>query len=178
MHRHGHGPHCALPRPEGVDPLSHAVFTAYMRTLHLHRQLMIKLMSHQDFHPGQAFCLRMLGGNDGITQRDLAEAMHLSRPAVTTMMQRMERAGLIERRPDEADQRLTRVYLTDEGRAVEAQMRETFASYISQAFDSMSVDDRLELERLLGIVAQNTERALHATPDAPPATPTKEAPNR
>ena len=178
MHRHGHGPHCELPKPEGVDPRSYAVFSAYMRTLHLHRQLMIKLMSHQDSHPGQAFCLRMLGGNDGISQRDLADAMHLSRPAVTTMMQRMERAGLIDRRPDEADRRLTRVYLTDEGRTLETQMRETFASYISQAFDSMSVDDRRELERLLGIVAQNTERALHATPETSSSAPTKEDPDR
>ena len=149
-----------------------------MRTLHLHRQLMVKLMSHQDSHPGQAFCLRMLGANDGITQRDLAEAMQLSRPAVTTMLQRMEKSGLIVRRADEADQRLTRVYLTDEGRALEDQMRETFASYISQVFDSMSVGDRRDLERLLGIVAENTERALHAAPDTSPALPTKEAPNR
>jgi DNA-binding MarR family transcriptional regulator len=119
-----------------------------------------KLMSGPDAHPGQAFCLRMLGANDGVTQRDLAEAMQLSRPAVTTMLQRMQKAGLIDRRPDEADQRLMRVYLTDDGRALEAQMRATFATYISTAFDSMSVDDRRELERLLGIMAKNTAEAL------------------
>ncbi len=159
-HGHPHGPGCALPQPEGVDPLSYAVFSAYMRSLHLHRQLMGKLMSGPDSHPGQAFCLRMLGANDGVTQRDLAEAMHLSRPAVTTMLQRMQKAGLIDRRPDETDRRLTRVYLTDDGRALESQMRATFATYISTAFDSMSADDRKDLERLLGIVAENTARAL------------------
>ena len=159
MH-HGHGAACALPDPEGVDPLSFRVFSAYMRSLHLHRQLMGKLLTGQDSHPGQAFALRMLGANDGITQRDLAEAMHLSRPAVTTMLQRMQKAGLIDRRPDETDQRLMRAYLTNDGRALEAQMRETFATYISTAFDAMSVEDRRELERLLGIVADNTAAAL------------------
>ena len=39
-------------------------------------------------------------------------------------------------------------------------MRATFATYISTAFDSMSVEDRRELERLLGIVAENTAAAL------------------
>ena len=34
-----------------------------------------KLMSGPDSHPGQAFCLRMLAANDGVTQRDLAEAI-------------------------------------------------------------------------------------------------------
>jgi DNA-binding MarR family transcriptional regulator len=117
-------------------------------------------MSGQDSHPGQAFCLRMLAANDGVTQRDLAEAMHLSRPSVTTMLQRMQKAGLIDRRPDETDQRLTRVYLTADGQALAAQMRATFATYISTAFDSMSADDRKELERLLSLMAENTAEAL------------------
>jgi DNA-binding MarR family transcriptional regulator len=131
-----------------------------MRSLHLHRQLMGKLLAGQDSYPGQAFCLRMLDANDGVTQRDLAEAMQLSRPAVTTMLQRMQKAGLIVRRPDEADQRLTRVSLTNEGHALADQMRATFASYVSTAFDSMSADDRRELERLLGIMADNTAQAI------------------
>jgi DNA-binding MarR family transcriptional regulator len=171
MH-HPHGSACTLPDPEGVDPLSFRVFSAYMRSLHLHRQLMGKLLSGQDSHPGQAFCLRMLAANDGVTQRDLAEAMQLSRPAVTTMLQRMQKAGLIVRRPDETDQRLMRVYLTDEGRALADQMRKTFATYISTAFDSMKPEDREELERLLGIVAENTAAALAGD------TQTKEAPLR
>jgi len=140
--------------------LSYDAFSAYMRSLQLHRQLMGKLMSGPDSHPGQAFALRMLGSNDGISQRDLAEAMHLSRPAVTTMLQRMEKAGLIDRRPDDNDQRIMRTYLTDDGRTLEASIRATFATYISNAFDAMSVPDRRELTRLLGILAENTERAL------------------
>jgi DNA-binding MarR family transcriptional regulator len=158
--RHTHSPTCVLPEPEGVDPLSYAVFSAYMRTLHLHRQLMTKLMSSPDLHPGQAFCLRTLAANDGITQRDLAEALRLSRPAITTMLQRMQKAGLIVRRPDETDQRLMRVYLTEDGRALAGQIAERFATYISSAFDALSAKDRRELERLLGIVAQNTTAAL------------------
>lgn len=166
MHHHVHGSACSLPDPEGVDPLSFRVFSAYMRSLHLHRQLMGKLLAGQDSHPGQAFCLRMLEANDGVTQRDLAEAMQLSRPAVTTMLQRMQKAGLIVRRQDETDQRLMRVYLTENGRSLADQMRATFATYISTAFDSMSPKDRRELERLLGVVADNTAAALAIDPQA------------
>jgi DNA-binding MarR family transcriptional regulator len=165
MHHH-HSSACALPDPQGVDPLSYRVFSAYMRSLHLHRQLMGKLLTGQDSHPGQAFCLRMLAANDGVSQRDLAEAMQLSRPAVTTMLQRMQKAGLIVRRSDQTDQRLMRVYLTDDGRALADQMLATFATYISSAFDSMSAQDRQELERLLGILAENTTAALLNDPDA------------
>ena len=101
---------------EGVDELSARVFRAFMRTLRLHRQLMSRTMAEHGAHPGQAMCLHLLASNDGITQRDLAEALHLARPTVSKMLRGMEKAGLVGRQPDAADQRLTRVYLTPAGR--------------------------------------------------------------
>jgi DNA-binding MarR family transcriptional regulator len=151
------------PAPlDAVDPLSYRVFQAFMRTLHLHRQLMARTLVEDGSHPGQALCLRMLAAHDGMSQRDLGRALHLAPPSVTTMLQRMERSGIVERRPDEADQRITRVGLTAEGRMLEERLRGIFARYISQALDSMTEDDRLELERLLHLLADNTARALAA----------------
>ena len=151
-----------LPRFElnGVDPLSYEVFRAFMRNLHLHRQLMLRTLAEDGAHPGQAVCLRMLAGHDGISQRDLGHALDLTPPTVTAMLQRMEKAGMIERRPDADDQRVTRVHLTDEGRRLEERLRAVFARYIGQAVGSMSDDDRRQLARLLGIVAENTARSL------------------
>lgn len=145
---------------DGVDPLSYRVFQAFMRALHLHGQLMVRTLAEEGTHPGQAVCLRILATHDGISQRDLAHSLHVAPPTVTTMLQRMERAGVIERRPDEADQRVTRVQLTAQGRRLEESLRAIFARYISQALDSMSEEDRRQLERLLGIMAENTARAL------------------
>jgi DNA-binding MarR family transcriptional regulator len=140
------------PALEGVDPLSYRVFQAFMRTLHLHRQLMARTLDEDGSRPGQAICLRML-----------ARSIHLTPPTVTAMLQRMERAGIVERWSDEADQRITRVRLTAEGHRLEERMRAIFARYIGQALDSMTEEDRLELERLLGIMADNTARTLAAT---------------
>jgi DNA-binding MarR family transcriptional regulator len=158
---------------DGVDPLSYRVFQAFMRTLHLHRQLMAKTLVEDGSHPGQAICLRVLAAHDGMSQRDLGRALHLTPPTVTTMLQRMERAGIVERHPDEADQRLTRVRLTAEGRQLEERLRGIFARYIGQALDSMTVHERQELERLLSLLADNTARALaSAGPGDEPAPAT------
>jgi DNA-binding MarR family transcriptional regulator len=148
------------PALDGVDPLSFRVFQAFIRTLHLHRQLMARTLVEDGSHPGQAVCLRILAARDGISQRDLAHALHLTPPTVTAMLQRMERGGIVERHPDEADQRVTRVRLTAEGRRLEERLRSIFARYIGQALDTMTEADRLELERLLIILADNTARAL------------------
>jgi len=61
----------------------------------------------------------------------------------------MEAAGLIARRPDEKDQRLTRIYLTDEGRRLQNEMNLTLTDFISTSFSRMPADDLKDFERLL-----------------------------
>lgn len=147
---------------DGVGQLSSRVFHAFMRTFRLHGQLMIRILADEGAHPGQAICLRILVTHDGISQRDLAEILHLSRPTVTSMLQRLERAGAITRRADETDQRLTRVYLTDAGRHLEEDLRSVLVTYSANVLDPIDEADRRELERLLGLMADNIAAALAA----------------
>jgi DNA-binding MarR family transcriptional regulator len=149
-----------------VDPLSAEVFNAFRRTMHLSKQYLGRIMAEKGGHPGAAGVLRVLSAHDGITQRDLAEMLHLSRPTVTTMLQRLEQNGLLERWDDETDQRLTRIRLTDKGRAQAQEFQQSFAAYIRATTGTMSETDRRELARLLGVLADNTASALAAMDDA------------
>jgi DNA-binding MarR family transcriptional regulator len=142
-----------------MDPLSFDVFRTFLRTLHLHRQLMVRILSDEGAHPAQAHCLRVLAGHDGLSQSDLAGILLLSRPTVTTMLQRMERGGFVERRPDPEDQRVSRVFLTPKGRRLERHLRVAMARYTGRVLEAMSEEDRRELDRLLGTMADNIARA-------------------
>jgi len=153
-------PHLPLVPLEGLDPLSMRVYGAFMRVLAAHRQLMFRVLAEEHAHPGQALCLRMLAEGDGISQRELACGLHLSAPTVTAMLQRMEKAGTIERRPDATDQRVTRVHLTAGGRARERDLRAVLGRAIGGVLDPIPETDRLELERLLGIMADRAVGAL------------------
>jgi DNA-binding MarR family transcriptional regulator len=53
-----------------------------------------------------------------LRMHEMAESLLLSRSAATRFVERMERAGLVERSPCESDRRGTFVTLTDEGAAV------------------------------------------------------------
>jgi DNA-binding MarR family transcriptional regulator len=152
----------ALTELEGVDELSMRVFRAFVNALRLHRQLMIAALAEIDTHPGQAFCLRFLAANDDVTQRDLADSLHLAPPTVSKMLQAMEKAGAIERRPDEHDQRLTRVHLTTAGHELEAELRTVSAAQINETVGALSEHDRRELGRLLEALSANITTALAA----------------
>jgi DNA-binding MarR family transcriptional regulator len=157
---HGESPDPSRFVLEGVDDLSSRVFLAFIGTLRLHKQLMLRTFAGQGTHPGQVFCLHVLAGHDGISQRDLAEALRLSQPTVSKMLQAMQKAGAVERRPDAADQRLTRVYLTAAGRDLERQLRGVVAEFVNQTIGSLPEDDRRELARLLGELSASMSQVL------------------
>jgi DNA-binding MarR family transcriptional regulator len=166
---HGESPDLSRFELDGVDELSSRVFLALVGTLRLHKQLMLRSLTGQGTHPGQVFCLHVLAGHDGISQRDLAEALRLSPPTVSKMLQAMEKAGAVERRPDAADQRLTRVFLTPSGRDLERQMRGVVADFVNETIGELPEDDRRELARLLGELGESMSQALARR--APEATP-------
>jgi DNA-binding MarR family transcriptional regulator len=157
-----HQPQLAL---DGVDPSSADVFRALRRTFLLQRQLMETALAAKGSHPGEAMCVRLLDEHEGMSQRDLADILHLSRPRVTAILQRLEKAGAVVRRADERDQRLTRVALTAEGRRLAEELRNVFVACITGTIGALTEDDRGELERLLGSLAEHTTRALDLPPD-------------
>jgi DNA-binding MarR family transcriptional regulator len=146
--------------PDGVDQLSFDVFRALMNTVKLNGRLLVKTMAGHGGHPGQAGVLWALGSREALSQRELAEMVRLTPPTVTAMLQRMERTGLIERWADEEDQRVTRIRLTDAGKALDTDLRLAHGRYISETIGAMSEGDRRELARLLGLLGENISSAL------------------
>jgi DNA-binding MarR family transcriptional regulator len=111
-------------------------------------------------HPGSAVVLNVLAENEGITQRDLAEKLHLARPTITAMLQKLEHGGLIERWDDPDDQRLTRIRLTEAGRAQSKAMSEAYAHYVNATIGALSEADRTEFARLLELLNDLTAATL------------------
>src|SRR6187455_11635 len=70
--------------------------------------------------PDQFSILRWISEGDpqGLTQRTITDLMASDPNTITSTLARMERGGLIERRPHESDKRAHRVRLLPKGRKV------------------------------------------------------------
>jgi DNA-binding MarR family transcriptional regulator len=147
-------------------PLPYQVLGAFHQLLHSNRQLMLKRFAEHGAHPGQTFCLRELARQDGMTQSELADRLQVARSTVTVMLQKMEKAGLIERRSDEQDQRFTRIYLTDAGRSLHAEMRRQLDEIITDLLDPIPEADQLEMLRLFTALNASMQSALGKTEGA------------
>jgi MarR family transcriptional regulator for hemolysin len=60
--------------------------------------------------------LKHAAENEGSSQRALAEHMHIEPPTLVRHLDKLADEGLVERRRDEQDRRVARVYMTAAGR--------------------------------------------------------------
>ncbi len=100
------------------------------------------LMAEVGIHCGQGIALRQLWRTDGVTQSELAHSLHVAPATVTIALQRMERIGLIERRSDQRDQRVSRVFLTDRGRSLRANVEGNWSKLEEQMLVGFSSKER------------------------------------
>ncbi len=63
----------------------------------------------------QMHTLEIIGAGGELRMKELAERMGVTTGSLTVLVDRLVRAGLVERRPDERDRRSIRVGLTSEG---------------------------------------------------------------
>ncbi|GAK70661.1 putative MarR family transcriptional regulator [Agrobacterium rubi TR3 = NBRC 13261] len=73
------------------------------------------------FSPGQFPVLLELWNEDGLTQRQLLDRVDVEQATLANTLARMERDGLIERKPHPRDRRAQIIELTDKGRELERQ---------------------------------------------------------
>lgn len=73
-------------------------------------------LADHDITPPQLFVLTCLQEQDGRRVKELADQVCLDASSLTGLLDRTERIGLVERRPDPDDRRALRIHLTDAGR--------------------------------------------------------------
>ena len=107
---------------------------------------------------GQHFILHALWKNEGITHSELAARSCVQPATITNALQRMEKAGLVERRPDPEDQRVSRVYLTKAGRAMRRDAERTWCEMEARIFADFSEEEHVVLRELLTRIQKNLLR--------------------
>ena len=125
-------------------------------SLALHHHEVAKGSPHADPTRGQGRVLALLQVKDGLATRDMAMILGIRPASLNETLARLERDGLVERRPNEEDRRQQLVYLTEEGKA-----RDTRPPRLhDQAFDGFTDDELTQLIALLDRAATNMEAEL------------------
>jgi DNA-binding MarR family transcriptional regulator len=102
---------------------------------------------------GQGLALLLwLAEEPALTQIELARRQRVEGPTVCRMVDRLERDGLVVRRPHPVDRRATEVHLTETGRDAAARGRRAIDALTGELFAALDDDERRTLAELLGRV--------------------------
>ncbi len=113
--------------------------------------------------------LTKLVGHEGINQGNLAEMLDLEPITVCRMVDRLQEAGLVERRADPADRRAWQLFLTPRARPIVEELRALADPLFHAATEGLSATELEQLHRsiavihsnLIGLTAKDQKEAAH-----------------
>jgi DNA-binding MarR family transcriptional regulator len=112
----------------------------------------------------QWWVLAFLGRRDGMTQTALAADLDLTKVAVGGLLDRMEAGRFVERRADQRDGRIKRVYLTPAGtrflgtiRVAIQQVEQDILGDVDEAALQVTTDTMLQIKNKLRAIAGGDE---------------------
>ncbi len=133
------------------DPITESV-SVWFRLLSCHALMLAELRRRLEDRMTMARfdLLASLLRHDGQTLAGLSRALLVTAGNVTGLVDRAERDGVVERRPDPDDRRVGRVWLTAEGRALIRAVLPMHDRQVHELLGGLGREQRRELRRLLG----------------------------
>lgn len=153
------------------SPLPKTMSYLLAQVCKLHRQLADELLNEIGLHVGQEMMLCALWEREGVTQTELGEHLAVQPATVTNALKRLERNGLVERVPDAADQRVSRVFPTTEGRRRKVDVEEKWDELETTAFAGFTGPELDLLHGLLSRVHENLADGQSRSASSPIAEP-------
>lgn len=153
------------PFADVTGPIVHTIY----RISRKNRAVIGNLLRPIGLFPGQEILLMQLWESDGRSQADLVEALGVDHSTVTKMLQRLEAAGMVVRRPSSQDRRVMLVSLTEAGRRLRGEIERTWQELERRTTAHLSDRDREQLLQLLQSVESHLIPAVAPDGDPPPA---------
>lgn len=102
-------------------------------------------------YDGQMPLLETLERDGCLTQKALADRLHVSPASVAVSIKRMQKTGVVDKLPSEDDLRYNRIMLTEKGRDLTRRTRELFDRLDDEMFAGFSAE---ECEQLYGYICR------------------------
>ncbi|MEJ8570165.1 MarR family transcriptional regulator [Microbaculum marinum] len=103
--------------------------------------------------------LARLSKSEGINQAGLADLLDMEPMSVCRLVDRMEESGWVTRKPDPADRRARRLFLTQKARPALEDMKPVVMELFDEAMEGLDPSEREQLLAALTVVRANLARS-------------------
>lgn len=116
------------------------------------------ILNREQLYKGDPMLLMYVASHDGRKQNEIAKVLCVKPASLTVMVKRMEQAGLIVRRPDEKDMRISRVFISEKGKEMSRRTDQLFEKIVKEIYRGISREDLDTYYSVLKAMEQNLER--------------------
>ncbi len=131
------------------------IFMILNQLMHISKYEAMKLLEQFELKPSQAGILFTLNCRGKLSQRELAREIGITPPSMTVALRKMEELGYVAREPDEKDQRIIRIMITEKGRVCVDKIRGVTSSMEQIMYQGIAQEERLLLRRILIQMVEN-----------------------
>jgi MarR family transcriptional regulator, organic hydroperoxide resistance regulator len=128
-----------------------------------HHSRAFTVLAKKGLHRGQAPMLVLLWQKDGRTQIEIAEILHIKPATVSDCLQRLEKAGLVIRKPDPKDLRISRVFITENGKKIQEEVEKVLLNLEEDCFQNFTPEEKILLRRFLIQIRDNLSKVVRCT---------------
>ena len=127
-----------------------------LRVMRLHRSVVEKRVGELGIHRTQYMLLNYLSNSAGApSQKQIAQSFDVTPSAIATSLKKMEKNGLIERKSDEADNRVKVITVSEKGRELLEKTRMLFNQINDAMFDGVTEAEYDEMKRIFTLMTDN-----------------------
>lgn len=128
-----------------------------VRLIHAHRGMIRCQIQELGLHRGQPSVLFALDKHDGLSNAELSDFLEITPATLTNKVKRMEKANLVIRKRDANDERVSRIYLTDEGRSLMDELRSLMFEMESAMLEGFSDSEIQRMKDDVKKILENIE---------------------
>lgn len=121
----------------------------------LRRSAVDRVLKPLNVTRSQWWVLAFLSRQDGMSQVGLADDLDIGKVALGGLVDRLESADFVERRPDRHDRRVKRVFLTAKGKGLIEQIRESVSGAERDILRDIPDEDLQGTVRALRVMKKN-----------------------
>ena len=116
---------------------------------------LLERVAEEGLSSGQPKVLEFLLEHDGCMQKEIAHACSVEAASVTSLLNKMERDGLVQRKIPQDNRRVSQVWLTEAGRQKAQMVRDTFTKLEERLFKGFTSRERQSLLDMLQRIQEN-----------------------
>lgn len=132
-----------------------SAFIVMHQLMHLSRYHAVLRMEDMELNPSQAGILFILNSHGRLSQRQLAQKIGITPPSMSVTLRKLEELGFIHKEPDEKDQRIIRIRLSETGEECIEKLKSIMDEMEEILYQGFSVEEKLLFRRLLLAMREN-----------------------